>query len=87
MPSALRQLAFAVCLAVMATVVSAIAVAQRQADLASKPKGIFSSINQDLSEAADRSLATVLSNQAWMNSPPASTPLGDFRCHPKRTRL
>src|SRR5215470_16049417 len=69
MPSAFRRLEFALCLAVTTTFVPATSLAQDEADFVSRPTDIFSSIQQDLSEAADRSLASVLANQAWMNSP------------------
>lgn len=72
MSSAPRPLAFAVPLALVVTVLSAVGFAQSQTEYAAAPGGTFSSIHQDLSEAADRSLASVLANQAWMNSPVSS---------------
>jgi len=77
MSSAARLLVFAARLAVVAAVLSATAFAQSQTDFASEPQGMFSSIHQDLSEAADRSLASVLANQAWMNSSDSSASHND----------
>jgi len=62
-------------LATTAIFVPGIAFGQGQA--ASGAKDIFSSIHQDLSEAADRSLASVLANRPWMNSPRRFTNPGD----------
>jgi hypothetical protein len=42
-------------------------------------RGAFSSINQDLSEAADRALATVLVNRSWMNAEGSSSKDGKVR--------
>src|SRR5262249_35829874 len=67
---ALRRL-FAVCLATTAILVPTIGFGQGQAG--SGAKDIFSTIHQDLSEAADRSLASVLANRTWMSSPGRST--------------
>jgi len=75
MYKALRRIVFAVCLATTAIFVPGIAFGQGQA--ASGATDIFSSIHQDLSEAADRSLASVLANRPWMNSPRRFTNPGD----------
>ena len=75
MSSALQRIVFAMCLATTPIFAPAIAFAQRQAP--SRPKDLFSSIHQNLSEAADRSLASIMADQAWINSQGRAANPGD----------
>lgn len=68
MSSTTRQLRFTGRVALLAIAFSASASSQVRTGSSSATVDTFASYHESLSEAADRSLAAVLANQAWMNA-------------------